>query len=203
MAEDPLERSGALASRSHRQYVSPLLEARENRKKGLMGLYARAPIPPGEVLVVWAGRIVTGAELAQVPQEPARYVVQIEEDLYLLSVGEPEPADFINHSCEPNAGLRGQIVVVSMRAIEAGEEVCIDYAMSDGSPYDEFECGCGTPSCRGRITGEDWRRPELWERYAGYFSPYLQRRIEALRGAERGRASRSGSPVGRQPQSVR
>ena len=32
-----------------------------------------------------------------------------------------------------------------------------------------------------RITGDDWRNPVVWERYAGHFSPYLQRRIGALR----------------------
>jgi hypothetical protein len=35
------------------------------------------------------------------------------------------------------------------------------------------------------VTGEDWKRPELWARYDGYFSAYLQKRIEALkRGAD-------------------
>jgi uncharacterized protein len=33
------------------------------------------------------------------------------------------------------------------------------------------------------VTGEDWRSPVLWQRYAGHFSPYLSRRIEALRRA--------------------
>ena len=64
-----------------------------------------------------------------------------------------------------------------MRDIEAGEEVCFDYAMSDGEPYDEFDCQCGTPLCRGQVTGNDWQRPELQKRYDGYFSPYLQARI--------------------------
>jgi len=30
------------------------------------------------------------------------------------------------------------------------------------------------------VTGNDWRDPTLWKRYAGHFSPYLQRRINAL-----------------------
>ena len=66
-----------------------------------------------------------------------------------------------------------------MRDIQPGEEITYDYAMSDGSPYDEFTCSCGSPYCRGHVSGEDWRRSELWQRYAGYFSPYLQRRIMA------------------------
>ena len=52
--------------------------------------------------------------------------------------------------------------------------------MCDGSPYDEFDCACGSARCRGRVTGNDWRDPLLWKRYAGHFSPYLQRRIAAL-----------------------
>ena len=68
-----------------------------------------------------------------------------------------------------------------MRDIEAGEELTFDYAMSDGEPYDEFDCHCGADSCRGRVTGNDWKLPKLWLKYDGYFSPYLARRIENLR----------------------
>ena len=38
------------------------------------------------------------------------------------------------------------------------------------------------PRCRHHVTGDDWQLPELQTRYAGHFSPYIQRRIdEALR----------------------
>ncbi len=36
-------------------------------------------------------------------------------------------------------------------SIAAGEEICLDYAMCDGSEYDEFHCACGMQNCRGRI----------------------------------------------------
>ena len=71
-----------------------------------------------------------------------------------------------------------------MRPIGPGEEICFDYAMCDGSCFDEFECDCGAPNCRRTITGNDWQNPELWERYAGYFMPYLQRRIDRLKAAQ-------------------
>ena len=109
--------------------------------------------------------------------------VQIEEDLFLTSKG--TLADYVNHSCNPNAGMYGATMLAAMRDIEPGEEVCWDYAMSDGSAYDEFDCTCQAPGCRHKVTGDDWRIPALWERYAGYFSPYLQRRIDRLR-AEQG-----------------
>ena len=76
--------------------------------------------------------------------------------------------------------MSGQISLVAMRDIAPGEEVCFDYAMSDGSDYDEFDCACGASRCRGRIQGTDWMNPELIARYDGYFSPYLRRRIELM-----------------------
>jgi hypothetical protein len=133
------------------------------------------------VLTVWAGIIVDGEKLQEMPPAYQRRAVQVEEGLYQVSLRPDEPADLGNHSCDPNAGLQGQITLVAMRSIAPDEEVCFDYAMSDGTPYDEFECACGAPNCRGQITGDDWRLPELWERYDGYFSPYLQRRINRLR----------------------
>ena len=65
-----------------------------------------------------------------------------------------------------------------MRTISAGEEITYDYAMSDASDYDEFPCSCGSMRCRGQVSGSDWQRPELWRRYSGYFSPYVQSRID-------------------------
>jgi uncharacterized protein len=82
---------------------------------------------------------------------------------------------FINHSCEPNVGFAGNIVLVAMRDISAGEELTTDYALFDD--YDgEMECRCGQPSCRHTINGRDWQRPELQRKYGSYFSTYLLNR---------------------------
>jgi hypothetical protein len=160
-------------------YLSPKLESRRSPKKGGHAVFALEPIKAGELLVVWGGEIIDGQTLARFPRDVQQHSVQVEEDLYMLPahVG---PGDHVNHCCDPNVGMSGQIALVAMRDIAPGEEVCYDYAMSDGSPYDEFDCACGAANCRKRVTGEDWRRPELRERYAGYFSPYLQRRIDRL-----------------------
>jgi hypothetical protein len=162
-------------------YLTDKCEVRNCDVAGGKSVAARSVIEPGEVIAVWSGRIVPAAELDTLPEEIRRHTVQVEDELYLASLTPDEPPDFINHGCEPNAGLVGQITIVALRRILPGEEVTIDYAMCDGSPYDEFECACGASACRGRVTGDDWRNPALWERYAGHFSPYLQRRIDALR----------------------
>lgn len=162
-------------------YLTDKCEVQNRDVTGGKAVYARDVIEPGELIAVWSGRIVAAEELDELPEEIRRHTVQVEERLYLASYGPDEGPDFINHSCDPNAGLEGQISIVALHRIMPGEEVTIDYAMCDGSAYDEFECACGSPICRGRVTGEDWRNPILWERYAGHFSPYLERRIKALK----------------------
>lgn len=159
-------------------YLSPKLEARPYPLKGGYGVYAVIPVQAGELLAVWGGRVVTKEQLEALSETAQHHAIQIEEGLYLAPVGPAEPADYFNHCCDPNAGLRGSASLVAMRDIEPGEEVCFDYAMSDSSDYDEFECACQAPGCRGMVRGTDWRNPDLWERYDGYFSPYLQRRID-------------------------
>jgi hypothetical protein len=176
-------------------YLTDKCEVQNRDVTGGRAVFARELIEQGELVAVWSGRIVGADQLDELPPEIRRHTVQVEERLYLASLSPDEPPDFINHSCEPNAGLDGQVAIVALHRIQPGEEVTIDYAMCDGSAYDEFECGCGTPSCRGRVSGQDWRIPQLWERYAGHFSPYLERRIKALK-RRRFRRKRSLVAVG-------
>ncbi|MCE9647441.1 MAG: SET domain-containing protein [Chloroflexi bacterium] len=161
-------------------YLNSKCESRDHVEGGC-GVFAKSPIEKGELVSLWGGRIVRRDELDPSMPRFTQRVLQVDEDLFLLTAEEPEPNDCFNHSCEPNLGFFGQIGLVALRRIEAGEELSFDYAMSDGGPYDEFDCYCGTSGCRKKILGNDWRLPELWARYDGYFSPYLARRIRSVR----------------------
>ena len=144
------------------------------------GTHARVAIAAGEAVAAFGGYMVQGDVLAALPPHRRSLSIQVADDLYLVGSEQPEPHDMVNHSCDPNCGIMGSTVLVAMRPIAASEELCYDYAMSDGSPYDEFDCSCGTAACRGRVTGDDWSRPELIERYRGWYSAYLEARIDHL-----------------------
>ena len=86
---------------------------------------------------------------------------------------------YVNHSCDPN-----MLNAIAWRDIAAGTEITTDYAYCEaGSRVILEQCGCGTARCRGRITGDDWRLPELQRRYRGYFTPYIERLIRQANGA--------------------
>jgi SET domain-containing protein len=162
-------------------YLSPKFEIRTHQTIEGRGIFARQPIEKGELVALWGGDVVDRAHFEKLGEHQKRQSAQAEEGLYLVS-SKPGRGDFINHSCDPNAGMDGQIAIVAMRDIQPGEEVTIDYAMVDGDPNDAFECLCGSPNCRELVTGNDWMLPDLQKRYAGYFSPYLERRIKQLSG---------------------
>ena len=162
-------------------HLNPKCDSGEFEEKGGCGVFAREPIRKGELICLWGGRIVAENELDPNMNFFTQRILQIEEGLYLEAPLPLEPTDCFNHSCEPNVGFTGQIGLIAMRDIHAGEELNFDYAMCDGSNYDEFTCYCGSETCRGQVKGTDWTRPELWEKYDGYFMPYLARRIEKLK----------------------
>jgi len=160
-------------------WTHPHMAVRSVRDHG-HGVFATADIPKGTVLAVLGGLTMTGSEWQKLSEPDKRHSLQVDEDLFLAPTLPRTAGDYLNHSCDPNLGVAGHVALVSLRPVKAGEELCFDYAMTDGSAYDEFTCACGTPYCRGSITGMDWALPELRDRYRGFFSTYLTRRIEIL-----------------------
>ena len=155
-------------------HLSPKTAVQESPIHG-RGLFATAAIAEGEIVAVKGGHIINRETLEQLRPRVGPAEIQIGDDLFICPVTEEEREGsmiFSNHSCDPNIGVRGQIVFVAMRDIRAGEELTHDWAMTDDDDS-STECRCGAKNCRGTITGKDWQRPELQERYGDYFSSYL------------------------------
>jgi uncharacterized protein len=162
-------------------YISPKAVKGQASSIAGRGLFAVEPIAAGEIVAVKGGHIVDSASMGALPDQLQNSEIQIAEGLHLVALTDEEYEPvmlFINHSCEPNVGFEGNVVLVAMRDVAAGEELTTDYAMFDNSP-ETIDCQCGKPSCRGLIRGDDWRRPELQRRYAGYFSAYLRARFRS------------------------
>ena len=143
------------------------------------GLVALAPIGAGETVAIKGGHIVTSAALRSLPERLQNSEIQIADGFHLAALEEAEYEPvmlFINHSCEPNVGFAGSIVLAAMRDISAGEELTTDYALFDDHGG-TMQCRCGAPSCRGTVSGRDWQRPDLQRKYGSYFSSYLLRRL--------------------------
>src|SRR5262245_58269806 len=162
-------------------WFNPKTEKRSSSIQG-RGLFARDAITRGEIVAVKGGAIMDSASLARVRDVVSPAEIQVEDGLYIgpLSADEVEANILcLNHSCNPNVGVRGQITFVAMLDIPAGAELTLDYAIIDGDPAERMACACGAPECRQLINGDDLRLQELQRRYASYFSRYLQDRLVA------------------------
>ena len=161
-------------------WLNPKMEVRKTNKYG-KGSFATEAIKKGELIAIHAGWLMTRAE----EESHKRYRdhgLQITEELVLLSYDDD---NYFNHCCNANSGYKGQMFLVAMRNIKPGEEITIDYCTilheSPGAKPYNMTCLCGAKGCRGVVTDDDWKRPELQERYDGYFQYYLQEKIDRMR----------------------
>ena len=161
-------------------YTSPkTAKGRRSAIEG-RGLFAVEPIARGEVVAIKGGHILTRREVAEHADVVGNSDIRIAEDFFIAALHEDEYEQvmlFLNHSCEPNVGVRGNIIFVAMRDISPGEELTIDYAMIDGDPNEAMVCNCGAPTCRRVVSGNDWQRQDLQAKYGDYFSWYLIERM--------------------------
>lgn len=150
---------------SDRIYVAPCRYGR--------GVFAKVPIAAGEKILQFSGPLIdlpAALALGERQCDP----LQIGPRLY-MAIG--APGVLVNHSCEPNAGIVEDFLLIALRAIATGEEIFYDYSTTiDDDPW-TLACRCGHASCRGTV-GEFQHLPaEQRHRYLrlGVVQTYIAR----------------------------
>jgi SET domain-containing protein len=114
-----------------------------------LGLYTVQRIPKGRRIIEYTGPVINSEER---DKKGGKYLFEIDEKWAIDGSPRSNVARYINHSCRPNAEafVSGRRVWIwSKRAIEAGEEITIDY----GREYVEEHIkpkGCKCPECFAR-----------------------------------------------------
>ncbi|MFC5822598.1 SET domain-containing protein [Nonomuraea insulae] len=152
-------------------WLHPRLEVRPSPVSGV-GLFATAAIPAGTVVSRLGGRLVTWDQLRPLLTGPYVDTITVSEDLNLVLPSDT-PNGKGNHSCDPNLWWTGPYTLATRRDLTPGEEATNDYATSTAAPDFTMDCRCGAALCRGRVTGADWRRPDLQEHYGEHWVPAL------------------------------
>lgn len=168
-------------SRSVFSWMNPKTEVRDAGESG-NGVFAKEKILKDEIISVHGGYVLTVDQEKALPEPLNDHGSQIHDNFVISSKEIEEDDGLFNHSCEPNAGYKGQIFLVAMRDIEKDEEITFDYAMVlyENDPHDPYRltCKCGRENCRGIVTDSDWKISELRAKYNGYFQWYLQDKID-------------------------
>lgn len=119
------------------------------------GCYTTVPITEGTFIVEYTGEHITCDEANERYEDhPDTYLFGLDDGKHVID-GDGVAA-FINHSCDPNCEsdeIDGQVWIIAVRDIEAGEELTYDYCLYDGD--DESPCSCGADRCRGTLYSDE------------------------------------------------
>src|ERR1700727_1104249 len=111
------------------------------------GVFAVAKILAGSVIMKYTGPLLKYEQTS-----PTTLALQIGPHLY---IGESGQADyFVNHCCDPNAGMLidgTDVQLIAIKNILPGQQITFDYSTTMDEDDFEFDCLCGSPKCRGEI----------------------------------------------------
>ncbi|MBS3088886.1 SET domain-containing protein-lysine N-methyltransferase [Candidatus Pacearchaeota archaeon] len=128
------------------------------KKSGIdnRGIFASEKIKKGETICFLKG------EEKNIPQMRKEVLSGKERINDPLQIGKrkyidiEEPYLYFNHSCNPNAGIKGKNELFAIKDIKKGEEITFDYSTTSWEenwniPNDEefsMVCKCGSKNCR-------------------------------------------------------
>lgn len=122
------------------------------------GGFANQKIPSGTRIIEYLGKRITKQESLRLCEQSNEYIFTLNE-LEDLDGNVPwNPARLLNHSCTPNSEAElasGQIWIVAVRDIPAGEEITFNYGY-DLEGYQGYPCNCGSSDCVGFMVAEEF-----------------------------------------------
>ena len=131
---------------------------------------------------VAAGQLILRID-GEVTSQPSRHSVQIGTNAHIAPTAAApgrNPLDhgywrYLNHSCEPNAWLRGH-ELIALRNIAANHDVTFDYNTTEWDMAVPFACHCGSARCLGTVRGFAHLSPAQRDRLQGA-APHLLARL--------------------------
>lgn len=137
-------------------------------EKGL-GVFGEKPFKKGDLVV--------RGKPEKMVRERTDYSFQVDINQHVQL---DKPARLINHSCDPNLGVKdnkfGGYDFIAIRDIAAGEELTWDYSMTEFvSIAIKDVCLCGSSNCRKKVGGFVCLPFETRNKYNDFVADYLKR----------------------------
>lgn len=111
------------------------------------GVFAGQAFRPGDEVLQFLGDLKDVSEFSDLT-----HALQVGPRAFLSASGELD--DYVNHSCDPNCGIRddqGRVVLFALRPIANTDEITFDYATTQAGGFWKMTCQCGAPNCRKTI----------------------------------------------------
>jgi len=140
------------------------------------GLFARTNIKKGETLFIIKGKKVPVKINSPKDSEELPNAIGVDKGVW-IDPKVTNPLVYLNHSCDPNSGIKGTVTIVALKQIKKGEHITIDYSITEGDKYWRLagKCKCGAKNCRGTIRSIHYLPKRIYVKYMPYIPQFLQK----------------------------
>ena len=132
------------------------------------GVFANKNFKKGEEIIEFKGKLFSDEDFPKNYNDVDDHYVQIDKKIYIGPSGDKD--DFINHSCNPNSGLKinaRKVILVAIRDIKKQEEITWDYSTTMDEDEWELDCMCGSNNCRKKIKDFKYLPTPIQQKYIG------------------------------------
>lgn len=136
------------------------------------GIFAKKNIKRGDFVFIIKG-------------EDVNFVVKNSSDIFYgenwVGTGKNQwrnpsiPSVYLNHSCNPNCGIKSSVTVVAIKNISEDDEITIDYSTIEETDGWYMTCKCGQSNCRRKITSIKLLPKDVYLKYLPYIPKYFQK----------------------------
>jgi uncharacterized protein len=123
-----------------------------NTKHNGKGLFAKKDIKLKEKIIIFSGKVMHWNELIKIKNSKIKdNSLQVSKTDFMVSKGK---LNFLNHSCDPNAGIfisGKKASLVAIKDIKKDDEITFDYSTNMYNDEWNMKCNCQSKNCRGII----------------------------------------------------
>ncbi|MDO8514107.1 MAG: SET domain-containing protein-lysine N-methyltransferase [bacterium] len=138
------------------------------------GFFVVKPTKKGAVVGILRGKLRKNVRVSRNGRDASSHPdwIGIGENTWL----DPSPPyKFINHSCNPSAGIKGKVTMIAQRNLKAGDEVTLDYSTIEEDTRWHMKCSCRSRNCRKVIRSIQFLPYTTYKRYLPYIPAYFQK----------------------------
>lgn len=146
-------------------------------KRGLQaGLFAEKSLRVGEQIFIAKGDLVTMNINNSKQSQSYANALGIKRGVWINPTNK-NPLRYLNHSCDPNAGIKGEVTIVARKPIRKDEHITIDYSITECDELWSLDkhCRCGAAKCRGKIGPIQSLPQTLFKKYLPFINQHMQR----------------------------
>jgi uncharacterized protein len=124
----------------------------DNTKHNGKGLFAKKDIKSKEKIIIFSGKLMHWNELIKINNEKIKdNSLQINKTDFMVSKGK---LNFLNHSCNPNAGIfisGKKVILKAIKDIKKDDEITFDYSTNMYDDGWNMKCNCKSKNCRSVV----------------------------------------------------